>query len=188
MMHGLMVYCLEKFCVVKLINKPDCLKSQLNHPTISLQLTGDPTYDSLKKTLEKGRDNSVLSAFGQKLWQTASSIGKYISGTSVPQNTEPPPQDIQFLQSIQSMATGPDDQSTIDEIKQVAAEILSRRVKDGASASVPKLKSSLKKHHDTELDEKITRSAQLKKDDAWNTLRADLVKELETVNSVPDMS
>jgi hypothetical protein len=191
MIHGLMVYLLNKFCVTGLINEPDCLTdARLNHPTIRLQLSGDPAYDQLKKRLGRGRGKSLIPDSLLYAGQRASQALGYVwgGGASAPQNIQPLLQeDIQFLNSLQSVANGPDNQSIVDEIKQVAAEILDRRVGRTINTCVHTLESRIKSLAEMELDQRIRESDNRKIHDAWDTLRIKLTDELEKLNSVPSI-
>lgn len=165
---------------MRLISEPEFLVSvRLNHPTISLQLRGDPTYDRLIERLEKGRRRSVFSRVGH----SALGYMAYVTGASNAQS--PSQEDMRFLNSP---ANGPDEQPIVDEIKRAAAEILYRRVEESINSLVRTSKPELTMRAKKESDRETTENVQRKHLKAWNILRAKLTEELHQLSSVPGAS
>lgn len=164
---------------MKLISKLEFLMpARLKYPTISLQLHGDLAYDRLRGCLESGRRRSLMS-YGQKLLEI------------VTRATNPElhlQEDIRFLNSLQSVANGSDEQRIVDETKQVAAEILDRRVERTINSFVRVLESKLRTRAMIELGREVTENDRQKTFAAFNTLRTKLIEELDRLNSAPGTS
>jgi len=185
-LNGLKVYPFGKFCVSKLISRPACLTSaQLFRPTIELQLSGDPHYDRLKRSLLQSRSESLSSS------RLPSWVRRYVPGldfSAIKNRKDILREDIQFIESLHSATSKPHEQRTANDIKQTAARILDRRAKETINAFISTLKSRLKMYTNAELDHRLAQSVQLKNHDAWNTLRTELVEELKKFNTSPEIS
>jgi len=167
-----------------LISKPDCLASaELIHPVIELQLSGDPLFDQLKKSLLQSRGTSSSSG-GAGVWRYARYVPGF--GALAAQNTEDVLQnDVQFLNSFHSAGSKPHEQWRVNEIKRAAASTLDSKAKRTIDTFISLLKSKLKVITRAELEHMIAQSVQSKKRDVWSALRAELVEELNGLNAIP---
>jgi hypothetical protein len=179
-LHGLKVYPFGKFCVARLINRPACLTSaELFRPTIELQLSGDQHYDRMKRSLLQSRSETSSSSM------LPSWVRRFVDYSATRKPEDVLREDVQFLGSLHLAASKPHEQQTANEIKQTAARILGRRVKQTINAFISTLKSRLKRHATAELDHRLAQSIELKTNNTWNTLRGELAEELKKFNSSP---
>ena len=184
-LRGLKVYPFGIFCGTKLIGGPACMISaELIRPTIELRLSGDLSYDQLKRSLLQSRSESSGSSRLRSFWRYVPVFGYSVTKRAEDVLRE----DMQFLESLNLGASTPHEQRTVNEIKIIAAKILDRRAKQTINAFVNALKSRLKMRANAELDHRLARNVELKTNDAWNTLRRELVNELNKLNSSPGIS
>jgi len=183
--NGLKVNHFGKFRGTRLISWSACLTSaDLYRPPIELQLSGDPDYDRMKRSLLQSRgESSSESRLG---W-----IKRRVSGWNRPATRNPEDilrEDIQFIDSLHLATSKPHEQRTANDIKQTAARILDRRAKETINAFISTLKYRLKMYANEELDHSLTQNFELKNHDRWNILRIELVEELEKLNTSPGIS
>ena len=158
--------------------------AKLTRPTVELQLSGDLSYDQLKRSLLQSRGESSNSS-------RLRSILRYVPGfgySATKRAEDVLSEDIQFLESLHSDASTQHEQRTVKEIKTNAAKILDRRAKQTINDFIYALKSRLKMRINAELDHRVAQNVELKKHEAWNTLRRELVDELNRFNDSPGIS
>ena len=159
--------------------------AELIRPTIKLQLSGDPSYDQLKRALLQSR--GVFSS-SSMLPSWVSRLVPDLGYSATKKSEDVLREDTQFLASLHSAASRPHEQATTNEIKKIAVKILDRRAKLTINAFISTLKSKLEMHTNAELNYRLAKDFELKNHKAWNTLRAELVDELNKVNSSPGIS
>lgn len=154
-------------------------------PIIELQLSGDPSYDQLKRGLLQSR--GVLSS-SSRLPSWVSRLVPDLGFSPIRKSKDVLREDIQFLASLHPSASRPHEQATVNEIKKIAVRILDRRATQTISAFISTLKSKFQMHTNAELDYTLAQDFELKNHNAWNTLRGELVDELNKFNSSPGVS
>ena len=170
---------------MRLIDGPACLMSaELNRPTIELQLSGDSSYDYLKRSLLQSRGESSSSSMLRSFARWVPGLG--YSATRVA--TDVLREDIQFFESLHLAASRPNEQRIVNDIKEQAVRIFDRRAKRTINGFISALKSKLTMRSNAELDHRLAQNVELKTRDAWNTLRGELVDELSKTNSSPGIS
>lgn len=158
--------------------------AELIRPTIELQLSGDPTYDQLKRSLLQSRGEPSSS-------NRLRSFLRYVPGfgySATKRAEDVLREDIQFLDSLHLDASPPHEQRTVNEIRIIAVKILDHRAKQSINAFISALKSRLKMRTNAELDHRLAQNLGLKTHNAWNTLCRELVNELNKFNSSPGIS
>ena len=185
-LHGFKVYPFGIFCGTRLIDGPACLMSaELNRPTIELQLSGDPSYDYLKRNLLQSRGESPSSSMLRSL------VSRWVPGLGYPATREATDvlrEDIRFFESLHLAASRPDEQRIVNDIKKQAVRIFDRRAKRTINGFISALNLKLTMRTNAELDHTLAQNVELKTHDAWNTLRGVLVDELSKSNSSPGIS
>ena len=185
-LHGLKVYPFGMFYGTRLIGRPACMTSaELNRPTIKLQLSGDPFYDQLKRSLLQSRGESPSSSMLRSL------VSRWVPGLGYSATKEAADvlrEDIQFFESLHLAASKSDEQWIVDDIKKHAVRIFDRRAKRTINDFISVLKSKLTMRTNVELNHRLAQNVELKTSNAWNTLRGELVDELSKSNSSPEIS